>query len=230
MKLATELSKRATGKTLYLIDEPTTGLSFYDVHKLMDVMQRLVDKGNSIICIEHNLDVIRCSDWLIDLGPEGGDRGGRSWPAVRRRRWPSIPPVTPGVIWPREQHPPGVHSPLPDASDPFRRCGDRSLRRRCSEWIAIAVDRLTLKLPFLELDFTINLGEGRSVEEVIRSSPDLADLDRLLWCDCLRFFEIFLTPRFFPSYGDSSTNRLVSPGNEQALKAATYIVNLRCSG
>ena len=76
VKLATELSRRATGKTLYLIDEPTTGLSFYDVHKLMDVMQRLVDKGNSIICIEHNLDVIRCSDWLIDLGPEGGDRGG----------------------------------------------------------------------------------------------------------------------------------------------------------
>ena len=76
MKLATELSRRATGKTLYLIDEPTTGLSFYDVHKLMDVMQRLVDKGNSIICIEHNLDVIRCSDWVIDLGPEGGDRGG----------------------------------------------------------------------------------------------------------------------------------------------------------
>ncbi|QNJ07487.1 excinuclease UvrABC complex/ ATPase subunit [Synechococcus sp. MEDNS5] len=77
VKLATELSKRATGKTLYLIDEPTTGLSFYDVHKLMDVMQRLVDKGNSIICIEHNLDVIRCSDWLIDLGPEGGDKGGQ---------------------------------------------------------------------------------------------------------------------------------------------------------
>jgi excinuclease ABC subunit A len=76
VKLATELSRRATGKTLYLIDEPTTGLSFYDVHKLMDVMQRLVDKGNSIICIEHNLDVIRCSDWVIDLGPDGGDRGG----------------------------------------------------------------------------------------------------------------------------------------------------------
>ncbi len=76
VKLATELSKRATGKTLYLIDEPTTGLSFYDVHKLMDVIQRLVDKGNSIIVIEHNLDVIRCSDWIIDLGPEGGDKGG----------------------------------------------------------------------------------------------------------------------------------------------------------
>ncbi len=76
VKLATELSKRATGKTLYLIDEPTTGLSFYDVHKLLDVLQRLVDKGNSIIVIEHNLDVIRCSDWTIDLGPEGGNKGG----------------------------------------------------------------------------------------------------------------------------------------------------------
>ena len=76
VKLATELSKRATGKTLYLIDEPTTGLSFYDVHKLMDVIQRLVDKGNSVLVIEHNLDVIRCSDWIIDLGPEGGDKGG----------------------------------------------------------------------------------------------------------------------------------------------------------
>jgi len=76
VKLATELSKRATGKTLYLIDEPTTGLSFYDVHKLMEVMQRLVDKGNSILVIEHNLDVIRCADWIIDLGPEGGDKGG----------------------------------------------------------------------------------------------------------------------------------------------------------
>jgi len=76
VKLAAELSRRATGKTLYLIDEPTTGLSFYDVHKLLEVLQRLVDKGNSILVIEHNLDVIRCADWLIDLGPEGGDRGG----------------------------------------------------------------------------------------------------------------------------------------------------------
>lgn len=76
VKLASELSRRATGKTLYLIDEPTTGLSFYDVHKMLDVLQRLVDKGNSILVIEHNLDVIRCSDWVIDLGPEGGDKGG----------------------------------------------------------------------------------------------------------------------------------------------------------
>jgi len=78
LKLASELSRRATGKTLYLIDEPTTGLSFYDVHKLLDVLQRLVDKGNSILVIEHNLDVIRCSDWVIDLGPEGGDKGGET--------------------------------------------------------------------------------------------------------------------------------------------------------
>ena len=76
VKLASELSRRATGKTLYLIDEPTTGLSSYDVHHLLNVLQRLVDKGNSILVIEHNLDVIRCADWIIDLGPEGGDRGG----------------------------------------------------------------------------------------------------------------------------------------------------------
>ena len=76
VKLASELSRRATGKTLYLIDEPTTGLSFYDVHHLLNILQRLVEKGNSIIVIEHNLDVIKCSDWIIDLGPEGGDEGG----------------------------------------------------------------------------------------------------------------------------------------------------------
>ena len=77
VKLASELSRRATGKTLYLIDEPTTGLSFYDVHHLLNVLQRLVDKGNSLIVIEHNLDVIRCADWIVDLGPEGGDKGGQ---------------------------------------------------------------------------------------------------------------------------------------------------------
>jgi excinuclease ABC subunit A len=77
IKLATELSRRATGQTLYLIDEPTTGLSFYDVHRLLDVIQRLVDKGNTVLVIEHHMDVIRCCDWVIDLGPEGGQRGGR---------------------------------------------------------------------------------------------------------------------------------------------------------
>jgi len=76
VKLAAELSRRATGKTIYLIDEPTTGLSFYDVHHLLNILQRLVDKGNSILVIEHNLDVIRCADWVIDLGPDGGDKGG----------------------------------------------------------------------------------------------------------------------------------------------------------
>jgi excinuclease ABC subunit A len=78
VKLATELSRRATGKTIYLIDEPTTGLSFYDIHHLLNVLQRLANKGNSIVVIEHNLDVIKCADWIIDLGLEGGDKGGNS--------------------------------------------------------------------------------------------------------------------------------------------------------
>ncbi|MCX8124585.1 MAG: excinuclease ABC subunit UvrA [Spirochaetes bacterium] len=77
VKLSTELSKRATGNTLYILDEPTTGLHFADVEKLIDVLQSLVDKGNTVIVIEHNLDVIKCADWIIDLGPEGGDAGGR---------------------------------------------------------------------------------------------------------------------------------------------------------
>ncbi len=76
VKLASELARRSTGKTLYLLDEPSTGLSFYDVHKLLTVLQRLVESGNTVLVIEHNLDIIRCADWIIDLGPEGGDRGG----------------------------------------------------------------------------------------------------------------------------------------------------------
>ena len=76
VKLATELSKQATGKTIYILDEPTTGLHTDDVRKLLEVLQRLVDNGNTVVVIEHNLDVIKCADWLIDLGPEGGDGGG----------------------------------------------------------------------------------------------------------------------------------------------------------
>ncbi|NLO28374.1 MAG: excinuclease ABC subunit UvrA [Actinobacteria bacterium] len=76
VKLATELAKIATGNTLYILDEPTTGLHFADIDKLLEVLQRLVDSGNTVLVIEHNLDVIKCADWIIDLGPEGGDAGG----------------------------------------------------------------------------------------------------------------------------------------------------------
>jgi excinuclease ABC subunit A len=76
VKLARELGRRATGKTLYILDEPTTGLHFHDVQKLIDILNNLVDRGNTVVVIEHNLDVVKMADWIIDLGPEGGDRGG----------------------------------------------------------------------------------------------------------------------------------------------------------
>ena len=76
VKLATELSRRSTGKTIYILDEPTTGLHVADVHKLVEVLQQLVEKGNTVVVIEHNLDVIKTADYIIDLGPEGGDGGG----------------------------------------------------------------------------------------------------------------------------------------------------------
>ncbi|HMQ52552.1 MAG TPA: excinuclease ABC subunit UvrA, partial [Anaerolineae bacterium] len=77
IKLSKELSRRSTGKTLYILDEPTTGLHFADIERLLAVLNRLVDSGNTVIVIEHNLDVIKCADWLIDIGPEGGHEGGR---------------------------------------------------------------------------------------------------------------------------------------------------------
>ena len=76
IKLATELSRRSTGKTIYILDEPTTGLHFADVHKLIDILKRLTESGNTVVVIEHNLDVIKTADYIIDIGPEGGDRGG----------------------------------------------------------------------------------------------------------------------------------------------------------
>ena len=77
VKLANELARRGTGQTVYILDEPTTGLHIADVHKLVDVLQTLVDAGNTVIVIEHNLDLIKCADYIIDLGPEGGNAGGR---------------------------------------------------------------------------------------------------------------------------------------------------------
>ena len=77
IKLATELSRRGTGKTIYILDEPTTGLHFADVHKLVEILRRLSDGGNTVVVIEHNLDVIKSADYLIDIGPEGGEGGGR---------------------------------------------------------------------------------------------------------------------------------------------------------
>jgi excinuclease ABC subunit A len=76
VKLATELSKRDTGRTLYILDEPTTGLHFEDVRLLLEVLHRLVDRGNTVLVIEHNLDVVKTADWIVDLGPDGGTRGG----------------------------------------------------------------------------------------------------------------------------------------------------------
>ena len=76
VKLATELARKATGRTIYILDEPTTGLHSYDVHKLIEVLQKLVEGGNTVVVIEHNLDVIKTADHVIDLGPEGGNQGG----------------------------------------------------------------------------------------------------------------------------------------------------------
>ena len=91
VKLSKELSKRGTGRTLYILDEPTTGLHFEDTRKLLDVLMKLVDQGNTIVVIEHNLDVIKSADYVIDLGPEGGAAAGGSSRRARRKRWPGRP-------------------------------------------------------------------------------------------------------------------------------------------
>jgi excinuclease ABC subunit A len=77
VKLATELAKKATGRTVYILDEPTTGLHFADIEKLLEVLMKLRNAGNTIVVIEHNLEMIKCADWIIDLGPEGGEHGGK---------------------------------------------------------------------------------------------------------------------------------------------------------
>ena len=98
VKLATELSKRSTGRTIYILDEPTTGLHIADVHRLIDVLQRLVDGGNTVVVIEHNLDLIKTADHIIDLGPEGATGEALLWPRAPRSRWPGWRAPTPGSI------------------------------------------------------------------------------------------------------------------------------------
>ena len=92
------MARRATGRTLYILDEPTTGLHFDDIKRLLTVLGRLADTGNTILVIEHNLEVIKTADYVIDLGPEGGDRGGRSSRKARPRKSRRRPIPTPGIL------------------------------------------------------------------------------------------------------------------------------------
>lgn len=103
VKLANELARRSTGKTVYILDEPTTGLHIADVHRLIEVLQKLVDAGNTVIVIEHNLDLIKCADHIIDLGPEGGSAADSSWRREHPSRWQryrkALPASTSSRCW-----------------------------------------------------------------------------------------------------------------------------------
>ena len=130
VKLSKELSRRATGRTLYILDEPTTGLHFEDTKKLLEVLHELVDQGNTVVVIEHNLDVVKTADWLLDFGPEGGDGGGlivaRGTPRTGgRRRGELDRPLPQGGAGP-----PGAAASGPGCRRRFRRQGRRPRRRR----------------------------------------------------------------------------------------------------
>ena len=119
IKLARELARVGTGRTLYILDEPTTGLHFEDIRRLLQVLDRLVDAGNTVVVIEHNLDVIKCADWVIDLGPEGGDEGGRVIAeGTPGGRWPAWRRATPATTWARCWPTTGASARRPPASGP----------------------------------------------------------------------------------------------------------------
>ncbi len=125
VKLSKELSRRATGKTLYILDEPTTGLHFEDTKKLLEVLHELVDQGNTVVVIEHNLDVVKTADWIVDFGPEGRRRRrARSWPSARPSRWPATRRAGPASTSP------SCWSARPAASAPRRRSPSRPPRKR----------------------------------------------------------------------------------------------------
>ena len=119
VKLAFELARRSTGKTLYFLDEPTTGLHFADVKQLMEVIQRLVDTGNSVVMIEHNLDVIKQADWIIDLGPEGGNRGGEIVASGTPEQVVKVRPRIRASISSRCSGSHGAFEPLPGRRRPY---------------------------------------------------------------------------------------------------------------